>query len=214
MSSLEDRNLLFWHNALSFPDVFGALKTPLTASSLLCTENPRLRAGAPHSRPSSHCAEFLSALEVCLFPLTRAHTISVSLSKNKYVFPLCCCLFIYRLARSEDKVCKAVLFSPWPVAEGWKKPGAGWGFLDQAEGDQPSPGTVGDPKATCMASSQFRRAVLVAMGSLMCSGCLPRCCLVCGEVVSWIDCHSSTNGASQTTGLSVGALGYLEWRKG
>lgn len=78
------------------------------------------------------------------------------------------------------------------------------------EGDQPSPGKVGDPKATCMASSQFRRAVLVAMGSLMCSGYLPRCCLVCGEVVSWIDCHSSTNGASQTTGLSVGALGYLE----
>ena len=116
VSSLEDRNLLFWHNALSFPDVFGALKTPLTASSLLCTENPRLRAGAPHSRPSSHCAEFLSAPEVCLFPLTRAHTISVSLSKNKYVFPLCCCLFIYRLARSEDKVCKAVLF--FPLASG------------------------------------------------------------------------------------------------
>ena len=163
------------------------------------------------------CCEFLSALEVRLFPLTRAHTISVSLSKNKYVFPLCCYLFIYYLARSEDKVCKEVLFSPLAsrnVAEGWKKPGAGWGFLDQVEGDQPSPGAVGDPTATCMASGQFRRAVLVARGSLMCSGCLPLCCLVCEEVVSWINCHSSTNGASQTTGLSVGALGYPEWRKG
>ena len=122
------------------------------------------------------CCEFLSALEVCLFPLTRAHTTSVSLSKNKYVFPLYCYLFIYHLARSEDKVCKEVLFFPLAsenVAEGWKKPGAGWGFLGQVEGDQRSPGTAGDPKATCMASSQFRRPVLVAMGSLMCSGYLP-----------------------------------------
>ena len=176
-----------------------------------------------HSRSSSLQAslplgwEFLSALHVCLFSLTRAHTISASLSKNKYVFPPCCYLFIYHLVRSQDEAWKEVLFFPLTsenVAEGWKKPGAGWGFLHQVEGDQPSAGTAGDPKAPCMASSQFGRPVLVAMASLMCSGYLPLSCPVCGEVASWIDCHSGTNGASQATRLSVGALRYLEWRKG
>lgn len=51
------------------------------------------------------------------------------------------------------------------------------------------------------------------MGSLMCSGFLLLYQLVCGEAISRILCHSGTNGASQASGLSVGAHGTSEVKK-
>lgn len=38
--------------------------------------------------------------------------------------------------------------------------------------------------------------------------------VICGEVISPIVGHGGTNGASQGTELSLGALGYLEGGKG
>ena len=49
------RSLLFWFNALSFLNMSRALKALVTASSLLCSENPRLRVRVPPSRPAFHC---------------------------------------------------------------------------------------------------------------------------------------------------------------
>lgn len=165
VSSLEDRNLLFWHEMPWFPRRLPSSQALLTASSLLTPGKQAQGQGLLTPGPSSRCA-VSSCLALELSVSLTEHTLSVYHSAKTSMFFLSVVTYlstIWRDQKGQSPVKDS--FLPLTVRMWrWKRPGLDRGFL-QVRWKKSAPWCSHWPKGRLYGYDQGLRPVLVAMGA-------------------------------------------------